>query len=413
MSDTTQLTVAEQPQQLITIEPTKYVELVFEPFAKRLADAKTLAAAAEFDVTTTAGMAVAVKHRATFREIRVASEKARKERKAPILEIGKLLDTRQKEIEAEIEPFESRFDAAIKAEEKRKDDEKIAKALAESARITAIRQRIAELQAIPSMLVGKSSETIGAAIESLEAVEIVLDSFMEFSGEAEVAKLAAIHKLWEMFAAQKEHESEQARIAAEREALERHRAELAEQERKAAEARAEQEAKDRAERERVEAEQRAAQERAAEAMRQQQAEHEARMAAQQAEIDRQQAEIAAARAEQERVERERLAAIEAEERAKREAAEAEAARIARAEADRIFAEQEAQRVAAEAAEAERQRVEFEKNGPGDVEMVKTLAAHYRVTVGDVMQWMKKFDYAAADEQLAAENVAANQLEKAA
>jgi hypothetical protein len=30
-----------------------------------------------------------------------------------------------------------------------------------------------------------------------------------------------------------------------------------------------------------------------------------------------------------------------------------------------------------------------------------------------MQWMKKFDYAAADEQLAAENVAANQLEKAA
>jgi hypothetical protein len=90
MSDTTQLTVAEQPQQLITIEPAKYVELVFEPFAKRLSDAKTLAAAAEFDVTTTAGMAVAVKHRATFREIRVASEKARKERKAPILEIGKL-----------------------------------------------------------------------------------------------------------------------------------------------------------------------------------------------------------------------------------------------------------------------------------------------------------------------------------
>jgi hypothetical protein len=55
MTASKELTVAEQPQQLITIEPAKYVELVFEPFAKRLADAKTLAAAAKFDVTTTAG----------------------------------------------------------------------------------------------------------------------------------------------------------------------------------------------------------------------------------------------------------------------------------------------------------------------------------------------------------------------
>ncbi|MFM0487965.1 coiled-coil domain-containing protein [Paraburkholderia graminis] len=390
MSDTTQLTVAEQPQQLITIEPTKYVELVFEPFAKRLADAKTLAAAAEFDVTTTAGMAVAVKHRATFREIRVASEKARKERKAPILEIGKLLDSRQKEIEAEIEPFESRFDAAIKAEEKRKDDEKIAKAVAESARISAIRKRITDMQAIPAAMVGKPAEHIACCIEGLEAASIELSDFAEFSGEAEMVKVAAIAKLSEMLAAQKEHEAEQARIAAEREALERQRAELVEQERKAAEARAEQEAKDRAERERVEAEQRAAQERAAAAMRQQQAEHEARMAAERAELARQQAETAAARAEQERVERERLAAIEAEERAKREAEEAEAARIAQAEADRIFAEQEAQRVAAEAAEAERQRrqrVEFEKNGPGADEIVGVLATFYEVDPDVARAWL--------------------------
>jgi len=52
-------------------------------------------------------------------------------------------------------------------------------------------------------------------------------------------------------------------------------------------------------------------------------------------------------------------------------------------------------------------VDFERNGPGDVEIVKTLADHYDVTVGDVMGWMKNFDYSAADEQLAAENVAAN------
>jgi hypothetical protein len=119
--ESTELAVTEKPQQLLTIEPKQYVALVFEPFSKRLNDAKALANDVILDVTTTAGMAVAVKHRATFRDIRVGSEKARKERKAPILEIGKLLDSRQKEIEAEIEPFETRFDDAIKEEEQRKE----------------------------------------------------------------------------------------------------------------------------------------------------------------------------------------------------------------------------------------------------------------------------------------------------
>jgi chromosome segregation ATPase len=390
-----ELTIVEQPQELITIEPTKYVELVFEPFAKRLADAKTLADAATFDVTTTAGMAVAVKHRATFREIRVESEKARKIRKAPILEIGKLLDSRQKEIESEIEPFESRFDDAIKAEEARKEVEKAAKAAAEKARVDGIRAKIEQIKDCIVFAMGKSAAEIQGAIDELSAHEITLEEFAELSGEAEMSKVATLAKLHEALIAQQAHEAEQARIAAEREALERQRAELAEQERKAAAARAEQEAKDRAERERVAAEQRVAQERAAEAMRQQQAEHEARMAAERAEIQRQQDEINRAKAEQERIERERQAAIEAEERRKREAEEA----AARAEAARIRAEQDA----AIAEQKRRERVEFEKNGPGDVEIVLTLAATYQVSVGDVMQWMKKFDYEAADEQFAAMN----------
>lgn len=407
MSESKELTVTEQPQQLITIEPAKYVALVFESFRKKFDAYKAEADEVTIDATTAAGMKTAVEWRAKFRdEIRIASENARKERKAPILEIGRLLDGAAKEIAEEVAPYESRFDTAIKAEEKRRDDEKIAKAVAESARITAIRKRIAEMQAIPSMLVGKSSETIAAAIESLEAVEITLEDWAEFFGEAEVAKLASIHKLWEMFKAQREHEAEQKRLQAEREAIERQRFELAEHERLAAVARAEQESRDRAERERVEAEQRAANERAAEVMRQQQAEHEARMRAQQEEIDRQQAEIDRARAEQERIAREAREAAEA--RAWAEQKERELA--ARAEAQRIAEEQaaEARRIQAEkdAAEAERlrrERVQFEKNGPGDVEIVKRLAAAYGVTVGDVMGWMKKFDYTAADEQLAAEN----------
>lgn len=421
------LTVVEPPQQLITIEPEKYVALVFEPFSKRLDDAKTLAAAAEFDVTTTAGMAVAVKHRATFREIRVESEKVRKLRKAPILEIGKLLDSRQKEIEAEIEPFESRFDDVIKAEEKRKDDEKIAKALAESQRITAIRRRISDMQAIPSMLVGKSSETIAAAIESLEAVEITLEPFAEFAGEAQMVKAASVEKLGEMLTAQLAIESAAAEAARQAEADRIERDRVAEANRIEAQRLADLAAE-------IERQAQAAREKQAEADRIAQDQREA--------ADR---EAQAAREEADRLAKERRAAAQkilddqaAELKRQQDAAD-EAARVvrevaeaaAKLEADhaeglienaaidaltKLAAEarqQEEQRLAAEAERQRRERVQFEMNGPGDVEIVKTLAAHYRVCVGDVMQWMKKFDYAAADEQLAAENVAANQMEEAA
>lgn len=407
MSESKELAVAEQPQQLITIEPAKYVELVFEPFAKRLADAKTLAAAAEFDVTTTAGMAVAVKHRATFREIRVASEKARKERKAPILEIGKLLDTRQKEIEAEIEPFESRFDAAIKAEEKRKDDEKIAKAVAESARISAIRKRIAEMQAIPSMLVGKSSETIAAAIGSLEVVQITLESHQEFAGESEAVKVATLAKLGEMLAAQQAHEAEAARIAAEREALAKERAEAEERERIAAAARAEEERKAReareaeetrlrAEREAHEAKLRAEREEVEAILRGRREAEEAMLAQQRAEIAKQQALIDAERQRQAdeaaRVEREKRAAEELE--ARRLALVAEAKRQAE-EQDRLAEERriQAEKDAAIAEQIRRERVQFELNGPGDGEIVSVLAEHYDVDCGAVVEWLAKFNAA--------------------
>jgi len=390
MTASTELTVAEQPQQLITIEPTKYVELVFEPFAKRLENAKTLAEAAQFDVTTTAGMAVAVKHRATFRDIRVASEKARKERKAPILEIGKLLDSRQKEIEAEIEPFESRFDVAIKAEEKRKDDEKIAKAVAESARITAIKNRIEAFMLDAVSAISGTVSAIDAYATRLSETVISLDEFAEYTGEAQVKRDSTVKWLRERQQQAAEQEAEAARIAAERAQLERDRAEAAERERVAAAARAEQEAKDRAERERVEAEQRAAQEAAAAAMRAEQAAHQERMRAQQAELDRQQAEIAAERQRQAdeaaRVEREKQAAIAAEaarvaaeEQRKREEAEA----AAREEAEHIQAEKDA----AEAERQRRERVEFEKNGPGDVEIVAVLADHYEVSPDVARAWL--------------------------
>src|ERR1035437_3174596 len=94
--------------QLITLDPEKYVAAVFASFRDRLDEAKLQAAPVAVDVTTSAGMKIAVGHRAIVRAIRVEAEKARVLRKAPILIIGKLLDTRYREIEAEIKINEDR-----------------------------------------------------------------------------------------------------------------------------------------------------------------------------------------------------------------------------------------------------------------------------------------------------------------
>ncbi|MBB3004426.1 molybdopterin converting factor small subunit [Paraburkholderia tropica] len=333
--------------------------------------------------------------------IKSAGEAAREDanafQKAVIAEVARLTAITATE-EARLQKLRDDYDAE-------REREKQAKAEAERVRVNAIRVRIDEMRTIPSAMVGKTAEHIARCIEGVEKSPVTLEEFQEFAGECEMAKVATLDKLREMLAAQQAHEQEQARIAQERAELERLRAEAAERERVAAEERAAQEARDRAERERIAAEQRAAQEKAEASMRVEREAHEARMAAERAEIERQQAEIAAAKAEQDRIERERQEAIEAESRAKREADEA----ATRAEAQRIEAEQRA----AVQEQMRREQEQFAANGPGDVELVKLLAHQYDVEIGDVMGWMKKFDYDAADEYFAAANVAANQMEKAA
>lgn len=124
--------------QLITLDPKKYVEEVFASFTQRLAAAKAEAAGITVvDVSTKAGMALAVKHRAVFRAIRIEAENERVARKRPILDIGKLLDSRNNEIAAEVSAEEERFDNAIKADEIRKEAERQARIRAEQERLAA------------------------------------------------------------------------------------------------------------------------------------------------------------------------------------------------------------------------------------------------------------------------------------
>jgi hypothetical protein len=390
----------------------------------------------------------------TLKNARVAIEKAAKAAREDATAFSKAVIAEEKRLVALATPEETRLQALRDAWDEAEAAEKARKAAAEKAKVDAIRAKIDQIKDSIVFAMGKSSAEVQGAIDELTAHEITLEEFGALAGEAQVAKVAALAKLGEALTAQQAHEAEAARLAAEREQLERARAEAAERERQAA-----------AERARIDGiKERIAQIKATVAMQAgkpsasiesaisalqamgmdglgeffdeaEEARHAATVAlgemaatmraheAQQEELKRQQAELAKKQAEQE--ERERIAreAEEAEAERKRKEDEARAA-AEKLETDHAEALVENARIDAERAAADewaiaeitriqRERDEFATNGPGDVEIVQLLAKHYDVTIGDVMGWMKKFDYAAADEYFAAANVAANRLEKAA
>lgn len=280
MNATTQLTIADapadpgvvsaEPQQLLAIDPGRYVALVFEPFSEKLARYKTEADAVTFDVTTAAGMKTAIEWRAKFRdEIRIASENARKERKAPILEIGRLLDSRAKELAKEVAPYEARFDDAIKAEEAKKEAARKAREEAERQRIAEIQRRLVKLESLGSGELYTSEmapERLQDILRQLEEPSVY--DYAEFAEQATTLRQRAIvairqahveslERIERETAERQAREAEEARKAAERQA-EADR--LAEVRRKLAEERAEhdrQAAVRRQEEERRQAEERA------------------------------------------------------------------------------------------------------------------------------------------------------------
>lgn len=258
--------------QLLTIKPENYVAEVFKPFKTELRAAiRAASKTPDYDITTTAGLTVAKQLRATFKAIRTSAENTRKERKAPILEIGKLLDTRYKELEAEIKPHEDKYDAEVKAEEERKQrikDEEIAR---ERARIEAIENRLANIRNIPSRHLQSSSDAIRKEIDEQSTLVLDPNDYDEFHEDAIAAVNAVLVELERMRKIAAEREAEQARIEAERKELARLKAEN--------DAREKREREEREAREREEAQRKAEQEAAAAAQARRIAELEAQLAA--------------------------------------------------------------------------------------------------------------------------------------
>ncbi len=295
-----------------------------------------------YDVATTAGMNDAKAARVALREPRYEIERIRKSAKAPLLALGKKLDSDAARITAEIEKLEGPIDAQIKAEEGRKEAEKQARIEAEQKRVAEIQEGIEELRGCRMLTVLSGSELIAEHISDTERLPVDVSFFEEFLPQAIDAKAAGLLWLHSLHDAAVAHEQEQDRIKAERVELDRLRAEQAKRD-------AEERAK-----------------LAVEAEEQRKA-HAARDAEAAAELRKQREAMAA---EQARLDADR-AEVERQQKAIRDA-----------EAARIATEQAA------AAKAKTQK------RPTDAEIIKVIASHFNVTEQTAAAWVASMRAAA-------------------
>lgn len=192
---------------LATIEPEQYVIEVYAPFKTRLAGAIERTKDIEYNIQTTAGMETAKECRALFRNIRLEAEKEREARKAPILSIGRLLDSTNKEIEKEVSPHETRFDLDIKAEEKRKEDIKLAAIKAEEERKTALNEKIEYLRGIHAKVINLSADATQAELDAMSVLVADEASYQERFVEAEILIQQNIETLKQIIAGKRAQEA--------------------------------------------------------------------------------------------------------------------------------------------------------------------------------------------------------------
>jgi hypothetical protein len=203
-----------------------------------------------YDVSTTAGLKQATQARAEIRGYRVALENKRKEIKAPALERCKAIDTVAKDITQQLLDLETPIDQQIKAEEKRKEEERAARAMAEAEHRAKIMQEIGRIQSLKNIN-GKTSQEIMAEAERVNSLPLDKEFFGEFYSVAIEARTSAFGHLMAHHHTVKAQEEEQSRIAAERAELAKLRAEQEAREAEIAKLRAEQDAQRKVEEERL------------------------------------------------------------------------------------------------------------------------------------------------------------------
>lgn len=251
-----------------------------------------------YDVETSMGMEHAKAARAAIREPRYEVERLRKGAKAPILALGKRLDAEATRITNALLTLEEPIQQQIKGEEDRIEQEKMAAAAREAARVANIQHLIDGIRGWPANAVGKPSALVSQMLNDATDYRIEESVFQERTEEAKGVLMISVTALNGVRAERVTHEAEQERIKAERIELDKLRAEQAERDRLARETQAAENARqaetlrqERAENDRIARERQAEFDRQAQEQRTAQAAEQARIAADRADLERQQAAL--------------------------------------------------------------------------------------------------------------------------
>jgi hypothetical protein len=197
-----------------------------------LAELRTRMAGVLYDVSTTKGMAAAKVDRAEVRALRIAVESRRMELTAPYLQSQRAIAAQAKDIAAQLSQLEDPLDQQIKAEETRKEAERVARASVERLRITAIHEHIASIGAHVQVAQDcRTPEAVQRLVNQLrDAWANEPDgSYGEFAAEAQTAYTRTLERLEQIGEQKGQEQAERDRLKAEREQVRMERAALAAQ----------------------------------------------------------------------------------------------------------------------------------------------------------------------------------------
>ena len=158
------------------------------------------------DLSTTSGDKEARQTRALCVACRTGAKKVRLKAVEPLKAVEKVLLRMEQDIEQEVRSVEEPIDAAIKIEEDRKEQEKLAKAQAEAVRIQKIQDLLSVYRGWPASMIGSTSAEIQGKIARCEKSVINEEVFMEFTKDAQAAKSASVAQLQQLLASTLEQE---------------------------------------------------------------------------------------------------------------------------------------------------------------------------------------------------------------
>lgn len=148
-----------------------------------LADLRERFDGVRFDLTTVKGDTAARQARRELVSLRTGLDKRRKELKMPAVEFNRKIDSEAQRITAEITVLEEPIDAQIKADESRREVERVARLRAEEERVSAHRARIADIATVAVRAVGMTAAQIQDKIALVTRIVIGAD-FDEFEAHA-------------------------------------------------------------------------------------------------------------------------------------------------------------------------------------------------------------------------------------